>query len=250
MKKTLLIAAAALAASVISSQAQVYSQNIVGYANVSQAGGSDALLTVPFKVGVSNGINEVFGSTLPIASQVLTWNGVGYDTAVYDPTDPNGDGSGPWFKADGSTPITSLPLLSVGKGFHLIANGAVTNTFVGTVAINVGTSNVMTLSGGTFLVAPVVPYAGAITNGNNSSGGPNINGLPIASQLLFWTGGGYNTAVYDPTDPNGDGSGPWFKADGSTVYVDPTTGGTVPTIKVGQGFFIVPNGSFTWTTGL
>ncbi len=34
MKKTLLIAAAALVAGVISSEAQVYSANIVGYVNV------------------------------------------------------------------------------------------------------------------------------------------------------------------------------------------------------------------------
>ena len=44
MKKTLLIAAAALAASVISSQAQVYSQNIVGYANVATPNASASYL--------------------------------------------------------------------------------------------------------------------------------------------------------------------------------------------------------------
>ena len=108
----------------------------------------------------------------------------------------------------------------------------------------------MVLSGGTFLVGSVVPYAGAVTNGNNSTGGANLNGLPIASQLLFWNGVGYDTAVYDPTDPNGDGTGPWFKGDGTTVFVDSATGGSVPTVKVAQGFFVVPNGSYSWKTGL
>src|ERR1035437_9936335 len=110
MKKTLLIAAAALAAGVITSQAQVYSLNVVGYANVPQAGG-DLMLSCPFVIGVSNGINEVFGSSLPSFSQVLIWNGVGYDTALYDPTDPNGDGSGPWFHGDDTTVLNPLPVL-------------------------------------------------------------------------------------------------------------------------------------------
>ena len=40
MKKTLLIAAAALVAGVISSEAQVYSANIVGYVNVVMPAGA------------------------------------------------------------------------------------------------------------------------------------------------------------------------------------------------------------------
>jgi hypothetical protein len=63
MRKTLLMAAATLAAGVISSQAAgVYSQNIVGYVNVaSPTAGNSYLLSVPFAIGVSNGANEVLG---------------------------------------------------------------------------------------------------------------------------------------------------------------------------------------------
>ena len=62
MRKTLLMAAAALAAGVISSQAGVYSANIVGYANVANnIAGKNYFMSVPFNVGVSNGANEVFG---------------------------------------------------------------------------------------------------------------------------------------------------------------------------------------------
>ena len=73
MRKTLLIAAAALASSVISSQAGVYSQNIVGYVNVPTINPAyDYALSVPFTIGASNGANEVFpGTALPEYSQTL-----------------------------------------------------------------------------------------------------------------------------------------------------------------------------------
>jgi len=257
MKKTLLIAAAALAASVISSQAQVYSQNIVGYANVPTAvGGHSYLINCPMSIGVSNGVNEVFGSSLPAFSSILLWNGLGYNTYVYDPTDPNGVGAGApvWYLGDDATPAVPIPTVPTGRGFFLIPAGPVTNVFAGAVSVNVGTSNNLALptGGSSYLVASVVPYAGAITNGNSSGGGPNLNGLPAFSSMLFWTGIGYTTCVYDPTDPNGVGAGAplYYQGDDSTPYVDPSSGGNVPTITVGQGFFVIPAGSYTWTTGL
>src|SRR6516162_592977 len=78
MKKTLLIAAAALAAGVISTQAQVYSQNIVGYCNVTlQGGGHYTLCASPFDDGKGNsGTNWLDpNGTIPNKAQILTWNG-------------------------------------------------------------------------------------------------------------------------------------------------------------------------------
>lgn len=257
--KTLLIAAAALAAGVVSSQAQVYSQNIVGYANIAApSGGLNYLINCPFQIGVSNGINEVFGSTLPNNSQVLIWNGVNkYITCLYDNTDPNGVGPGApvWYQGDDATPLVPLPTLPPGRGFFLIPAGPTTNTFAGTIAVNVGTSNVMNLAVGgiNYLVSSVVPYAGAITNGNAFGGGMNLNGLPNNTQLLFWNGvNKYNTCLYDNTDPNGVGPGAplYYQGDDATPYVDPATGGNVPTLKVGQGFFLVPASPYQWTNGL
>ena len=257
MRKTLLIAAAALAASVISSEAQVYSQNVVGYANLpAPVGGKDYLITVPFVVGVSNGINEVFGTNLPVASTILIWNGNGYNTALYDPTDPDGLGAGApvWYQGDDATPLVPLPTLPVGEGFFVAPTAPITNTFAGAVAVNVGTSNQLVLATGghDYLVASVVPYAGAVTNGNASTGGPDLNNLPVASTLLFWNGNGYNVALFDNTDPDGLGATApnWYKGDDATPYVDPTTGGNVPNIAVGQGFFLAPSAPYTWTTGL
>jgi len=257
MKKTLLMAAAALAAGVISSQAGVYSQNIVGYANIATpAAGQHYLLTVPFTIGVSNGVNEVFGSNLPAGSTILIWTGTSFSTALYDNTDPNGVGAGApvWYQGDDSTPLSPLPTLPTGQGFFLAPTAPITNVFAGAISVAVGTSNniVLPSAGVHYLVGSAVPYAGLVTNGTSSTGGPNLNGLPAGTSLLIWTGASYTTVVYDNTDPNGIGAGApnWYQGDDSTPYVDPATGGNVPSITVGQGFFIAPTGAYTWTTGL
>jgi hypothetical protein len=257
MRKTLLIAAAALAASVISSEAQVYSQNVVGYANLpAPVPGSHYLISVPFAIGVSNGVNEIFGSSLPAGTSLLLWQGTSFTTAIYDNTDPDNLGAGApvWYQGDDATPLSPLPTLPPGQGFFIAPTAPLTNTFAGTIAINVGTSNNMVLPtpGHHYLVASVVPYAGAVTNGSTSTGGPDLNNLPAGTSLLFWNGIGYNTCVYDNTDPDSLGAAApnWYKGDDSTPYVDPASGGNVPTITVGQGFFIAPTASYTWTTGL
>jgi len=236
--KTLLIAAAALAVGVISSQAQVYSQNIVGYANIATPNaGVNYLISVPFTVGVSNGANEVFPN-LPEFSQILLWNpGLAkYSIAQSDTTSATG-----WSDAD-FNPV-SVPKLPVGTGFFLQPSAAgVTNTITGSVAISVGTSNVMTLAnaGVNYLVGCVVPYAGSVTNGNSSGGGPNLNNLPEFSQLLIWSPG---LAKYSIVQSDTSSATGWSDADFNPV--------SVPSISVGQGFFIQPSGvNAKWTTGL
>jgi hypothetical protein len=100
-------------------------------------------------------------------------------------------------------------------------------------------------SGSDYLVASLVPYAGIVTNGNSSTGGPNLNGLPTGSSVLVWNGAGYTTYVYDTTQPN-----PSFPT--ALWYgVDDFTPSAPPSITVGQGFFVIPNGNgYVWTTGL
>ena len=245
--KTLLMSAAALlAAGIVSSQAQpVYSQNVVGYASVvTPSSGVNYLISVPFSIGVSNGANEIWPSgTLPDFSYILTWdpNTVSYTTFYADSSSPSG-----W--DDGSfNPLAGAPVLPVGKGFFLSPSAAnVTNVFAGTIAVNVGTSNQMVLpsSGVNYLVGCVVPYAGAVTNGNNSGGGPNLSaagGLPDFSYMLIWNPGTVSYATYysDSSSPSG-----WD--DGS---FNPLA--TPPSITVGQGFFLSPSaGPYTWTVGL
>ena len=84
MKKTLLIAAAALAAGVISSQAQVYSQNVVGYINITTPAGGYSFVANQLTNG-NNNVNNVLNSGLVSDPNALTnstlyvWNDGGYD---------------------------------------------------------------------------------------------------------------------------------------------------------------------------
>ena len=246
--KTLLLTAAALLAAVFASTTQaqpVYSQNIVGYASVpTPTAFANYLITVPFTIGVSNGANEVWplispgNPSIPDGSAILIWTGTTYTTYLSD------SGSPTLWDNNGGTPLTFSPTLPVGQGFFLSPAAAhVTNVFAGTVAVNVGTSNKMSLPNAfaNYLVAPVVPYAGAVTNGNSSTGGPNLSingGLPDGSALLIWTGTTYTTYLSDSGSPS------LWDNNGGTPIPQP------PTISVGQGFFISPAAPFTWTVGL
>jgi hypothetical protein len=82
--KTLLIAAAALAATVTASKAQtVYSQNVVGYVNVTVTNNTLALVANQLDTG-SNTMDNVFQTGM--ASQktfLLEWTGSGYNQYQY-----------------------------------------------------------------------------------------------------------------------------------------------------------------------
>jgi hypothetical protein len=235
--KTLLLSAAALlAAGMVTSQAQVYSQNIVGYATLASPS-SFMLMTVPFQIGVSNGANEIFGTNLPAGTQIYTWNQAG-GKFVINYYDPGAGGPGTtWLMADDGTP-TNPPILPPGKGFFLLAAGAVTNTFAGTVAVNVGSSNVMALPSSFALVGSVIPSGGPVTNSLI-----NLTNVPAGSQLYLWdqTHGKY---IIDYYDPGAGGPGTtWLMSDDGT----PTN---TPSITIGQGFFLLPASPFNWQENL
>ncbi|HXI72583.1 MAG TPA: hypothetical protein VNN22_19755 [Verrucomicrobiae bacterium] len=183
--KTLLIAAAALTAGVISSEAQVYSQNIVGYANVVLVGGYN-LVCNPFDDGNGNHLTNVINpSILPAKSSVTTWNTSlqGYNGAI-------SGGAGSW-NAD-----TTLP---PGSGFFIkngtIASPTVTNTFVGTIVLPVGASGTNALVNNFTLAGSQVPYAGDLMSDTNLN---LVNsGLAGKSSVTTWNPAlqGYNGAV-------------------------------------------------------
>jgi hypothetical protein len=249
-KTLLLTAAALLAAGITSTQAQpVYSQNVVGYASVATPSvGVNYMISIPFAIGVSNGANEIWPlangqPTIPDGSALLIWNPttVSFTTYFSDSQSPS------LWDDNGGNPLTQAPVLPVGQGFFLNPAGPnVTNVFAGTVAVNVGTSNKMTLAnvGVNYLVGCVVPYAGYVTNGNNSTGGPNLSsngGLPDGSSLLIW-----NPATFSFTTYFSDSQSPslWDDNGGNPIAAPPS-------ITVGQGFFISPaSPNFIWTVGL
>jgi hypothetical protein len=210
--KTLLIAAAALVAGVVSLEAQVYSANIVGYANVPLVAGY-TLVANPLDDGNGNQLTNIL-STLPNKSQLLQWNGTGYNTAI----------------VKGASGWASNVQLSPGGGFFIKVASATTNTFVGTVgAVGLATGGTTTnaLATGYNLVGSQIAFAGDATTD------PNINlGTTLAnkSQLLNWDTGlqGFDTAVIK-------GASGW--------------GGTFP-ITVGEGFFVKPSSAVNWVQTL
>jgi len=207
--KTLLIAAAALAVGVISSQAQVYSQNIVGYANVTIPAGY-TLLTMPVSPNSSNNIEAVLPS-LTSADVVLVWNGGGYNVDYFN-------GPGDWYNGNDFTPIPQ-PSLPPGAGFFYQNNTGQTktNTFVG----NVQLTNTVTLPAGYTLVGSTAPVGGSIESTNF-----NIH-FTSADTVLIWNGGGYNVDYFN-------GPGDWYNGNDFTPIA-------VPTLNVGQGFFYQNN---------
>ena len=247
-KQLLLTVAALLAAGLLKTQATpVYSQNIVGYATLSAPSASTYyLMAIPFVIGVSNGADEVFGlnanpGNLPIGTEILTFDvpSQSYIISFYDPTT-----SPPWWDSASENYNMPTPDLPVGQAFFLLPASGVTNTFVGTVAVSIGGSNVMSMPSAStyYMVASVVPYAGAVTNGSLAGGGMNLNGMPIGSEVLTFDvpSQSYNIAFWDPTTfPT-----PWWDSASENYNVP------VPTAQVGQGFFVLPADSYKWTNSL
>ena len=117
--KTLLIAAA-LAAGLISSKAQVTSANIVGYVNLNVPNGF-SLLVNPLSASGSDVATNVF-SVIPDNTVFLLWTGAGYSYYDYDTTlGLNGDGS-PWY--DQNLNEASVPSFNVGEGFFVSPGSA------------------------------------------------------------------------------------------------------------------------------
>jgi len=247
--KTLLLSAAALlVAGVVSTQAQpVYSQNIVGYATVPTTNASSYyMMTVPFAIGVSNGANEVFGlaanpNALPNGTEILTFNVMSqnYVISYYDPTT-----TPPWWDSANENYNVPTPALPAGMGFFLLPSGPVTNTFAGTIALNVGSTNkfAMTNASSYYLMGSLVPYAGAVTNGSAGGGGIDLNALPNGTEVLTFDvpSQSYIISYFDPTTfPT-----PWWDSANENYNVP------APVVSVGQGFFVLPSGNYTWTNSL
>jgi hypothetical protein len=240
--KTLLIAATALAVGIVSSQAQVYSQNIVGYANVKINGGQYNMLSVPFSAGVSNGANEVFNGNyalnpgyLPDGTILYKWNGTSFDGNMYDVS--AGADANNWYNGDESA-TADTPVLVPGQGFFLVppAGTTFTNLYAGTVAVNVGAQNVMTVIGGHYnMVGCVIPAEGAVSNAV-------INMYPPDGTILYrWNGISFDGNMYDVSA--GADANNWYNGDESATA-------NTPVITVGQGFFVVPPSTWLWTNSL
>ena len=278
--KTLLIAAATLAATVISSQAQsnVYSANIVGYANVVINGGGYTQIANPLNAA-SNSIANVV--TLQGGEVIYIWNqgtnnDVGYYVYVYEAGAQSG-GYGPsdWIDGGGVTIPNDLgdpqglgmgnfvtsPVLAPGQAaFVYEPNSTFTNTFVGTV-ITSNTNNPTRISGGGYsLISSAVPVSGDLQT--NSATALPLQGGEI---VYVWNQGtnndvGYYVYVYEAGAQSG-GYGPsdWIDGGGVTIpndLGDPQGLGmgnfvNAPQIGIGRSVFIYnPNQTVYWTNNI
>jgi hypothetical protein len=210
--KTLLMAGAALAFSLATSQAQVYSANVVGYCNVViPAGPSYTLLASPFDNGNGNSATNWLdpNNTLPNKTQILTWNGSGFTSLAKI--------GGAWPAAAATTTIPP------GSGFFVVfpatQTTAITNTFVGTVVVLSGGSITNVIPSGYSAWGSPIPYAGdLITNANLGSVGSLLT--VNKSQILTWNGTGYT----------------------SVTLIGGSWGAQTAPLSVGSGFFVIQKG--------
>jgi hypothetical protein len=209
--KILLTAAAALVAGLVSSNAQVYSANVVGYCNVVlPAGPSYTLLASPFDDGNGNlGTNFLDpNNTLPNKTAILTWNGLTFNSLT--------KAGGAWPAAAATTTIPP------GSGFFVSLPATqttpVTNTFVGSVIVPSAGSITNTIVPGYSLLGSPIPYAGDLISSTNL-GTPTIGSLLTVnkSAILTWNGLTFNSATL--------AGGSW--------------GAQTAPINVGSGFFIL-----------
>ena len=119
--KSLVAAAAVIAAGVASSMAQsnVYSLNVVGYVNRAIPAAAFAMVSNPLQA-TNNALSTIF-PVAPDGTSVFTWNEGAQDLDAVVPT---------YFTGVGWTPdITIAP----GQGFFALGGDNFTNTFVGEV---------------------------------------------------------------------------------------------------------------------
>jgi hypothetical protein len=272
--KTLLIAAAALAAAVTTSQAQtVYSANVVGYVNTPFPVNGYSMVNNPLS-GTTNGAEAILPG-LTGGENVLVWSGHGYYIYTFQGV---GGGSPPWQSdwTDGAASPPSAPaipgdqtdtsdgvywapqpVIAPGQGFFVFnPNSSIeTNTFTGTV---VTTNTVSFPPNGYTMTASAIPVAG------NAETNTVLNltaGFQGGENVLVWSGHGYYIYTFQGV---GGGSPPW-QSDWTDGAASPPQAPGIPgdqtdtsdgvywapplNLNVGQGFFVFnPNATADkWT---
>ena len=121
MKKTLLIAAAALAAGIISTQASsVYSQNIVGYANLVINGGGAYTQVVNPLATTTNDVEQLI--TLSGGETVYIWHNTGYYVYQFNQGAQAGGFPSDWTDGGGVTIPGNLGDGGTGGAYTFVPN--------------------------------------------------------------------------------------------------------------------------------
>lgn len=214
--KALVLSAAIGLLGAASSMAQVYSQNYVGFYNVSLVTGFN-MIANQLNNG-DNNVNTIIPSA-PDGSSLLTWNAA---AQAFNPADTYLEGFG-WADADFNLSSTALV---PGQGAFLQSAGPATITMVGE-----GPQGTLTLGlvENFQIVSQLTPQA----IGLDATGFPAADG----DSLLFWNSG---TQAYNPGLTYLEGFG-WADADFNQVD---------PTPSIGESFFYQRasgGGNATWT---
>jgi hypothetical protein len=224
--KTLLIAAAAMAAGIMVASAQTYSQNVVGYVNINLASGYTAIANqMDFDgTGTNNTLFTVFGTNLPAPTTVYAWSTAGntFNFCTWSSTK-----SGKAWSGD--TNDVQLAL-QPGKGVFVNCPLATNITVVGTVLqSNTIPVNTVVLGSGYNFASSAPPLSGALQT--------NLNYIPTVGDAVY---------IWDPVAQSYDANSPYtYASTKSGAHWTPVQ----PVAKVGQSVFIQTSGT-TWTNTL
>jgi len=235
--KTSLIAAATLAVGVISSQAQVYSQNIVGYVNQTLPLGFVNVANPLDAVDPTTGlVNNSITNVIPVFSgnydgdAIYVWTGHTYAQYTIDSGQSTGVGN-----AADSAAVTP-PNIAPGTAIFIDNTVAgLTNTFTGTIhkdgagaSTNVVGTTTNALPLGFSFIASKLPVAGGISSvlGLPADGSLDGSAIYIPNIVSGAVHGFTQYTVDSGQTPSGFGNA----ADSAEV--------AEPVIPVGGGFFI------------
>jgi len=265
--KTLLIAAAALAVGVISSQAQVYSQNVVGYVNQTIAPGAYQIVGNQMVNG--SDVNQTNGNVNTVLlngfvsspndppstssnSVLYVWNGVSYASYYFftaaDANTWNGTPVAGWYDLLGNMANFNL---SANKAAFIQNHSAsaMTVTTVGNVLQ--GTNAIYTITAGYNLICLAEPIStNPIVAGYglpaNMTSAPNDPPTINSNDAIFvWNGVSYATYYYftaaDANTWNGTPVAGFYDLLGNLMPAS-----SYP--QVNQGFFLYHTGApLLWT---
>ena len=256
---TLLAAAAILAVGGLAAQAQVYSQNVVGYYNATVASHSfsivaNQLINGNDTAGTNNSINAALSTGLAsdpnggLNTVLYFWNGAGYGVYQYytgADADYNYGLSGSlagWYDPAGNYITATLPQ-GAGSFLYNPSTTNITVTVVGTVPQG---TNVLSIKQGFNMLSIVEPVSTNLESGLVGFPGTSDPNGANNDVLYKWNGGGYGVyQFYIGADADYN-----YGLSGSVNgFYDPAGNLINSAPLVGQSFFLyrIVNSTVLWT---
>ncbi len=222
--KTLLLSAVAVAAGLLTSQAQsnVYSANVVGYYNVSLTNNNSFTFFANQLdldgSGTNNTVNTVIGTNLPANSKILGWN---TNTQTFSTITLLASG----WSAGAAGTIVKQALQPGGGVFIQIPGANPTNvTVVGNVLQQ---TNKTAVFAGSQVVSYPFPISGALTTNFNYQ--PNASSGANHDKALTWNVGPQTYTTH--------------------TWLTSTWGAGDPQLPIGTCLFLQPWQNNVWTNG-